>query len=180
MSDATAHYERREAEIGAEGMRTIERQVMLRLIDQRWREHLAEMDYLREGIHLRAMGQKDPLNEWQREGFDMFGVMIDAVARDFVVYLMHANVSTEEASAGSEPAVSNVRYTAPVDPSEAGSGVAAAAGSGVATAVAPAGATGPQGPQTPVVKSDWDGTPRNAPCPCGSGKKFKFCHGADR
>jgi preprotein translocase subunit SecA len=180
MSDATAHYERREAEIGAEGMRTIERQVMLRLIDQRWREHLAEMDYLREGIHLRAMGQKDPLNEWQREGFDMFGVMIDAVARDFVVYLMHANVSTEEASAGSEPAVSNVRYTAPVDPSEAGSGVAAAAGSDVASGVAPAGATGPQGPQTPVVKSDWDGTPRNAPCPCGSGKKFKFCHGADR
>ncbi len=172
-------------------MRSIERQVMLRIIDQRWREHLAEMDYLREGIGLRAMGQKDPLNEWQREGFEMFGTMVDAVARDFVIYLMHANVSTEVATTAAEPQVSNVRYTAPVDPSEAAptlAGVAAGAAAGAATAGGGAaggttatagGAAAPaDAPQAPVRKNDWDKTPRNADCPCGSGKKFKFCHGA--
>ncbi len=191
MADALAHYERREAELGADAMRSIERQVMLRIIDQRWREHLAEMDYLREGIHLRAMGQKDPLNEWQREGFEMFGTMVDAVARDFVMYLMHANVSTEAATTAAEPQVSNVRYTAPVDPSEAAptlAGVTAGAAAGAATAGggAAGGATATAGgvaapadaPQAPVRKNDWDKTPRNADCPCGSGKKFKFCHGA--
>ena len=173
MGDATAHYERREADLGADAMRVIERQVMLRIIDQRWREHLAEMDYLREGIHLRAMGQKDPLNEWQREGFEMFGAMVDAIARDFVMYLMHANVSTAAASASAEPAVSNVRYTAPVDPSESPGGLG-----GAATTPGTGAPAGEQPAAAPVVKSDWDKTPRNADCPCGSGKKFKFCHGA--
>ena len=73
MGRGVAYYGEREDEIGADVMRQIERQVMLRIIDQRWREHLYEMDYLKEGIHLRAMGQKDPLTEWQREGFEMFG-----------------------------------------------------------------------------------------------------------
>ncbi|MBL8777946.1 MAG: preprotein translocase subunit SecA, partial [Acidimicrobiales bacterium] len=76
MAEATAYYEAREEELGAETMRNIERQVMLRIIDQRWREHLYEMDYLQGGINLRAMGQKDPLVEWQREGFEMFGQMM--------------------------------------------------------------------------------------------------------
>ena len=76
MADATAHYEQREVELGADVMREVERQVMLRIIDQRWREHLEEMDYLKEGINLRAMGQKDPLTEWQREGYEMFGAMM--------------------------------------------------------------------------------------------------------
>ena len=79
--DATAHYERREAELTPTVMREVERQVMLRIIDQRWREHLEEMDYLKEGINLRAMGQKDPLVEWQREGFEMFGSMMKASPR---------------------------------------------------------------------------------------------------
>ena len=92
MAEAIEHYERREAELGAELMREIERQVMLRIIDQRWREHLYEMDYLQEGINLRAMGQKDPLVEWQREGFDMFGQMMDGIAQDFVRYVMHVQV----------------------------------------------------------------------------------------
>ena len=73
MADASAFYDKREAELGSEVMRDVERQVMLRIIDQRWREHLEEMDYLQEGINLRAMGQIDPLIEWQREGFEMFG-----------------------------------------------------------------------------------------------------------
>ena len=81
MAEATAHYEQREEELGADVMREVERQVMLRIIDQRWREHLYEMDYLQEGINLRAMGQKDPLVEWQREGFEMFGEMMQASPR---------------------------------------------------------------------------------------------------
>ena len=77
-------------------MREIERQVMLRVIDPRWRDHLKEMDYLQEGIGLRAMGQKDPLTEWQREGYDMFGQLMDTVADEFVKYVMHVQVVVEE------------------------------------------------------------------------------------
>ena len=96
MGEATAYYEPREAELGAETMREVERQVMLRIIDQKWREHLYEMDYLQEGINLRAMGQKDPLVEWQREGFEMFGAMMQGVAQDFVKYVMHAQVTVAQ------------------------------------------------------------------------------------
>ena len=92
MVDAHEHYERRETELGDEVMREVERQVMLRIIDQRWREHLEEMDYLKEGINLRAMGQKDPLTEWQREGYEMFGSMMKGIAQDFVRYVMHVQV----------------------------------------------------------------------------------------
>ena len=92
MAEATNHYEQREAEVGEDAMREVERQVMLRIIDQRWREHLEEMDYLKEGINLRAMGQKDPLTEWQREGFEMFGGMMTGIAQDFVRYVMHVQV----------------------------------------------------------------------------------------
>ncbi len=96
MGEATAYYEQREAEFGAETMRQVERQVMLRIIDQKWREHLYEMDYLQEGINLRAMGQKDPLVEWQREGYEMFGAMMQGIAADFVKYVMHAQVTVAQ------------------------------------------------------------------------------------
>jgi preprotein translocase subunit SecA len=194
MGQATAYYEQRESEITDEIMRKLERQIMLRIIDQRWREHLYEMDYLREGIGLRAMGQKDPLTEYQREGFEMFGEMMNSVAQDFVKYIMHAQVVADAspAAAGSgtaapaaqrdqPPEVSNVQYSAPADPSEsqglartpaAARAAAGGGGGGQATAEAEAPPV-----NTPVVKSDWDKTPRNAPCPCGSGKKFKMCHG---
>ena len=99
MADAAAYYEQREDELGAEVMRDVERQVMLRIIDQRWREHLEEMDYLQEGINLRAMGQKDPLTEWQREGFEMFGAMMKGIAQDFVRYVMHVQVVQQRAAA---------------------------------------------------------------------------------
>ena len=178
MGDAVAHYERREEEFGAESMREVERQVMLRVIDQKWREHLYEMDYLQEGINLRAMGQKDPLIEWQREGFDMFGAMMRAVANDFVTYVMHAQVTIAERPA-EEPKVADLSYTAPVDPSEAGSSMQAAAR---AQAIAEGGPVPVEAVEemvnTPIVKDEWEKTPRNAPCPCGSGKKFKLCHGA--
>ena len=81
---------------------------MLRIIDQRWREHLYEMDYLQEGINLRAMGQKDPLVEWQREGFEMFGQMMKGIAQDFVRYVMHVQV-VQQPSRGRRRAVQNVQ-----------------------------------------------------------------------
>ena len=174
MTEGVAHYHGREEELGSEQMREIERQVMLRVIDARWRDHLKEMDYLQEGIGLRAMGQKDPLTEWQREGYDMFGQLMDTVADEFVKYVMHVQVVVEDQS----PAVRNMTYTSPDDPS-AGPGPAPAVGMTLGTdgAEAAAPAEEPRA-QAPVVKSDWDKTPRNAPCPCGSGKKFKQCHGA--
>jgi preprotein translocase subunit SecA len=186
IREATAYYEQREAELGEDNMRELERQIMLQIIDQHWREHLYEMDYLREGIHLRAYGQKDPLLEWQREGFEMFGAMMKSIASDFVKYVMHAEITAAD-TPRQETKVQNVQYSAPADPSEAGSTLAQVARS--AAAGGDAGATTGAGsgvaeademaPQKPVVKSEWEKTPRNAPCPCGSGKKFKFCHGAN-
>lgn len=178
MGEATAYYESREAEFGSDAMREVERQVMLRIIDQKWREHLYEMDYLQEGINLRAMGQKDPLVEWQREGFEMFGAMIRAVSVDFVTYVMHSQVNFTEAPSDSVPAIENLEYTAPSDPSEVSNGMQAAALAHAADYgmdLAPESADDIV--QAPVVKSEWDKTPRNSPCPCGSGKKFKLCHG---
>ncbi|MGH9113616.1 MAG: preprotein translocase subunit SecA, partial [Acidimicrobiales bacterium] len=96
VDEALAHYEKREADLTPDVMRQVERQVMLRVIDQRWRAHLHEMDYLREGINLRAMGQKDPLVEWQRDGFDMFGQMMHGVWSDFIRYVMHVQVQVNQ------------------------------------------------------------------------------------
>src|SRR5258708_8164575 len=100
---------------------------MLQIIDTKWREHLYEMDYLQEGIHLRAMGQKDPLVEWQREGFDMFGQMMHGIAQDFVKYVMHAQVTVAQQEPLDAPQLSNMSYSAPEDPSTAGSTLGAAA-----------------------------------------------------
>jgi preprotein translocase subunit SecA len=172
MSDATRHFEEREVEIGEERMRQIERQVMLKVIDARWRDHLKEMDHLQEGINLRALGQKDPLSEWQREGYEMFGQLMATIAKEYVQYIMHVQIVTEDKPT-IEPRVANLSYTAPEDPSSAAPAGPAAAAS---PASAPAAAEEPA--QQPVVKTDWEKTPRNAPCPCGSGKKYKACHGA--
>jgi preprotein translocase subunit SecA len=178
MGEATAYYEQREEEFGASTMRQVERQVMLRIIDQKWREHLYEMDYLQEGINLRAMGQKDPLVEWQREGFEMFGAMMQGVASDFVKYVMHAQVTVAQPKLDTPTPIGNLQYTAPTDPSEAPSTMAEAArAQAVADGVEAPPEAAEEITQAPVVKSDWDKTPRNAPCPCGSGKKFKLCHG---
>ena len=176
MADATAYYTQREATLGETTMREIERQVMLRIIDQRWREHLEEMDYLQEGINLRAMGQKDPLVEWQREGFEMFGEMMKGIAQDFVKYVMHVQVVQQ-----GEPAVQvqNLQQISSESVSQDAFGNVAA--QAIASGeVDPAAMRQPEETKSqPVVKSEYDRTPRNAPCPCGSGKKFKQCHGSN-
>ncbi len=180
-ADAVRQYEEREEDFGADEMRQVERQVMLRIIDARWREHLREMDHLQDGINLRALGQKDPLTEWQRESFDMFGTLMASVRREYVQYVMHVQKLQPEQPSQTPK---KLDYTAPADPSERGTGVGApepAAGNGSAptrnAAQAPAAQKEAVSNQ-PVVKTNWEKTPRNAPCPCGSGKKFKQCHGA--
>jgi preprotein translocase subunit SecA len=175
MGDATRQYEGREEEFGADTFRQIERQIMLRIIDTKWRDHLKEMDYLQEGINLRALGQKDPLTEWQREGFDMFGKLMEAVNREYVQYIMHVQVVKEE-----QPKLQPQRfdYSAPEDPSEGPNPVPAVVAAESSHEAAAAAQADEPVAQQPVVKSEWDKTPRNAPCPCGSGKKFKVCHGA--
>ncbi|MDQ3390527.1 MAG: SEC-C metal-binding domain-containing protein, partial [Actinomycetota bacterium] len=193
MADATAEHARRETELGEEVMREVERQVMLRIIDQRWREHLEEMDYLKEGINLRAMGQKDPLTEWQREGFDMFGAMMKGIAQDFVKYVMHVQVvkhDESEAAPTQAPAaatapemVRDVQQSSSDDDTSSGfsrAASAAVADGEMAPEQAEASTTRPAASTKTetIVRDEWEKTPRNAPCPCGSGKKYKLCHGA--
>ncbi len=148
VADARQAYAARESELGADILRQVERSVMLSIIDNKWREHLADMDYLRAGIGLRAMGQRDPLVEYQREGFDMFTEMIDTVRSESVKYLFHVQLAEPGAGAPAQPAP-------PARP-------------------APQLVTAPSGP----VHADADRVGRNDPCPCGSGLKYKRCHGA--
>ena len=164
VDDAIQYFELREAELGAPTMREVERQVLLRIIDQRWREHLYEMDYLREGIHLRGLGQKDPVSEWQREGFDMFSSMLESAYRDFVKYAMHAEVVAAEEKTNRPD---SVKYSSSETPAELIS-------AGAPPKPAPA---APTAKQTQVVKTDAEKIGRNDPCHCASGKKFKHCHG---
>ncbi|HJP24714.1 MAG TPA: SEC-C metal-binding domain-containing protein, partial [Acidimicrobiales bacterium] len=167
-ADGLAVFERRETELGADTMREVERQVMLRIIDQRWREHLYEMDHLREGIHLRAIGQRDPATEWKREGFELFSQLDGLIARDFLRYVMRIQVTA--ASESGEP--EEVMTSGPEGPVTGAAAVAAAAG-----APARVEESTPV-PQATKVNSEWENTPRNAPCPCGTGRKYKQCHGA--
>jgi len=165
-TEALACYERREAEMGDDIMRQVERQIMLRIIDQKWREHLREMDLLREGIHLRAMGQKDPASEWQREGYEMFGMMMTSIALDFVRYVMHAEVAPTAQS----DSVALTGVTATKSDASPGTKVPVA---NAPRTVAPSEPVN----RTPVVKSDLERLGRNDPCHCGSGRKYKQCHG---
>jgi len=139
---------KRESELTSTVMRELERKILLSVLDRKWREHLYEMDYLQEGIGLRAMAQRDPLVEYQREGFDLFSAMMDAIKEELVSYLFNAEVQVEGDQVGAKgltptPApVTQLQYSAAeIEPTPAG------------------------------------GTSKNAPCPCGSGKKYKRCHG---
>ena len=148
LSDSEAAYQKRESDLTPTVMRELERKILLSVLDRKWREHLYEMDYLQEGIGLRAMAQRDPLVEYQREGYDLFTAMMDAIKEELVGYLFNVEVQVEGDQVGAKgltpaPApVQSLQYSAAeVEPSAAG------------------------------------GTSKNAPCPCGSGKKYKRCHG---
>ncbi|WP_246496324.1 preprotein translocase subunit SecA [Miltoncostaea marina] len=170
--DIMEAYDRREADLGAELVRDLERWVLLQLIDQHWREHLYNMDYLREGIHLRALGQKDPLSEYRLEGHSMFDEMMSTVKSEFVRYMFHIEV--DRAPEAEEQRVADVGYTYQDDPIQ---GFDAAAEEEQVAAEPEE-----RGPAVAVVEqrvlSEADKVGRNDPCPCGSGKKYKRCHGA--
>jgi preprotein translocase subunit SecA len=175
--DAMDAYERREAELGPELVRDLERWVLLQLVDQHWREHLYNMDYLREGIHLRALGQKDPLSEYRLEGHAMFDEMMDTVKTEFVRYMFHIQV--DRAPEAEEQKVADVDYSYQSDPVQGFEGAAADA---EAVEEAPEMEPEPRRGGVAVVEqrvlSDDEKVGRNDPCPCGSGKKYKRCHGA--
>jgi preprotein translocase subunit SecA len=176
FAEAMGYYEQREQALpgGADTMRRLEREVMLNIIDNKWREHLAEMDYLREGINLRAMGQQDPLVAWQREGFDMFGRMMDGIEDDYLKYVLHVEVLVDKPE---EPDLSQASYAAAEDPVQGSGAVQQAALAQPAEEGQQAPAMVDAAPQQPVMKSEQEKLGRNEPCWCGSGKKFKLCHG---
>ncbi|HEU4480999.1 MAG TPA: preprotein translocase subunit SecA, partial [Actinomycetota bacterium] len=167
LADALKVYQQREEEIGTEQIRKIERLVLLNVIDNRWREHLYEMDYLQEGIGLRAMGQKDPLVEYQREGYDMFARLQEVIKEDFARYIFHVEaVKEDERQAPARVRqerrqIPMAQMTAP--PPENGG--------------APGAEVERDDEGIHVTQAVSDKIPRNAPCPCGSGKKYKQCHG---
>jgi preprotein translocase subunit SecA len=147
VEDAEKVYLKRVDQIGDEVMRQLERTVVLSVIDNKWREHLAEMDYVRSGIGLRAMGQRDPLVEYQREGFALFEDLVASVKHDTIRYLFHVDV---------------VQRQQPEAPQ----------------AVMTSSAKSATQQKVRQVVRDGEKVGRNDPCPCGSGKKYKRCHGA--
>ncbi len=223
LSDAHTAYDDREEALGSEVMREVERRVMLSVLDRKWREHLYEMDYLQEGIGLRAMAQRDPLVEYQREGFLLWEAMTESVKEEAVGLIYHVDVQVEQPTEA--PALEPVHVSEMFGALGGGAGspavgeeLPALEAPGDGTEPAPAGAyaarqvevhgagldrpraaqqlhyTAPgddggvverdvvagRGPVASTNGSDpYAGTPRNAPCPCGSGKKYKMCHGAD-
>jgi preprotein translocase subunit SecA len=258
LEDVHRAYDEREAALGSEVTRELERRVLLSVLDRKWREHLYEMDYMRAGIHLRAMANRDPVVEYQREGFDMFRAMLDGIKEESVGFLFNLEVKTKAEQDAEAKAKQDEAEAAALAAAQEGTArvlarqaaEAAAAGSGTAapsTSAAPSG-NGPVA--TPTARRSGKGTPavakaapapapttpqpsgtgpelavkgldaprrkpeqlsysapsldgsakesgavkaaktatvtgskepsRNAPCPCGSGKKYKFCHGAAR
>ena len=173
-NEALEIYEARETELTAEVLRQVERQVMLLVIDQRWRQHLSEMDLLREGIHLRAMGQKDPASEWQREGFQMFTMMMTGISLDFVKYVMHVQTAKKTEDEGTDELEPQQLAGVTEQKQTADAGTRAAE---IPAAGAPLVKPDEAAARAPIVKSDLEKVGRNEPCPCGSGKKFKMCHG---
>lgn len=224
-----AEYAKLEDKIGSDGLRQLERRVVLAVLDRKWREHLYEMDYLKDGIGLRGMGQRDPLVEYQREGYQMYNSMIEAIKEESVQLLFHvdveqvahtedtttesdedAAVDTAESKLGLDKDEQDAQAadgesevtSAPSDSEndevdeEQAAAIAEAAKSseaGEASApvvVGPAPISHAEGkvpankrPKSVELKTPWadgrtfPGTPRNAQCPCGSGRKYKMCHG---
>jgi preprotein translocase subunit SecA len=161
------------ANIGPEVMRSIEKSLLLQLLDQDWKEHLLSLDHLRHGIGLRAYGQRDPLNEYKREAFEMFEAMLDRLREQITTLLAHVEIRPQEAP--------------PPPPLTTSAAASQSSQSGAARQVVAQGTSATNGAAR--VKSDlppgvdandpttWSRLGRNAECPCGSGKKYKHCHG---
>jgi preprotein translocase subunit SecA len=213
LSDAHVVYKEREELIGAENMRDLERRVVLSVLDRKWREHLYEMDYLKEGIGLRAMAQRDPLVEYSIEGSRMFDAMNYAIKEEAISFLFNVKFEiVNEVQTPEEQSQEGLSYSAPaenvggsefsdVPTGEEGAGGSAGGGSagGVGASraerrAAAGGGSGSSGAQKSQRSANeksmrgeasrpeadgraFPGTKPNDPCPCGSGKKYKLCHG---
>jgi preprotein translocase subunit SecA len=184
QEDARDAYAAKVEEYGAELMREVERYLVLQVVDVRWREHLESMEYLRDGIHLRAMAQKDPLSEYRSEGHGMFEELTATIQEEIVRYLLRIQIERPPEQGELEPAASaNGDGLTYEHESAAGSDAIRAAGAGDAPQQARAGATaGAAGAAATTVSTGQrvvtQQVGRNDPCPCGSGKKYKKCHGA--
>ena len=186
QADAQKAYDERESLVGEENMRELERRVVLSVLDRKWRDHLYEMDYLREGIYLRAYSQRDPLVEYQREGFEMFEAMMDGIKEESVGFLFNLEVEIEEDQDDVEEVQGEDDASVVPEHTHEGPRITA---KGLVAPKAPTNLsyTGPaedgeaevSGGTLATVEDDpYAGTGRNADCPCGSGKKYKKCHGA--
>jgi preprotein translocase subunit SecA len=164
VTAANAAFVEKIAQVGAESFTQFERMVLLQTIDSQWRDHLSALDYLRQGIHLRGYAQKQPKQEYKREAFELFGQMLDSVKNDVTKTLMTVRIQSseqiEEAAQALESRaenINNITYTAPTETGEPQTTLADVLAAGLEPAVPRVG--------------------RNDPCPCASGKKYKFCHG---
>ena len=167
IEEAAGLYEEKVRSIGEPVMRHFEKAVMLQQLDTQWKEHLAAMDYLRQGIHLRGYAQKNPKQEYKREAFQMFSEMLDRVKRDTVSILSRVQIRTEEEVEALERQrreAAKMKFQHAEAPAATGSS-------------APAPASRPEPPQHEPFVRDHPKVGRNEPCPCGSGKKYKQCHG---
>ena len=180
VAAAHASFNEKVAQIGQENFTQFERMVLLQSIDTHWREHLASLDYLRQGIHLRGYAQKQPKQEYKREAFELFGQLLDSVKNEVTRQLMTVRVQSseqlEEAAESMESradSIANITYTAPT---ETGEVEVRAEGASPRRAVAAA-AAGAGAGVTNADAAAFARVGRNDPCPCGSGKKFKQCHG---
>jgi len=175
---AHAQFQAKIDRVGIEQFTPFMRMILLQSIDSHWREHLAALDYLRQGIHLRGYAQKNPKQEYKREAFELFSQLLDIVKLDVTRILMNVRIQTEEEAARAAQAIEeradhigNVRYTHPNDDGSVSEEAAAAmARAAIATAAASSGPSFGGVATVPKVG-------RNEPCPCGSGKKYKQCHG---
>ena len=234
VADAKEQYGTIETKLGEEGLRQLERRVVLAVLDRKWREHLYEMDYLKDGIGLRGMGQRDPLVEYQREGYQMYNSMIEAIKEESVQLLFHIDLDSVAQTEDHEDIQQDVRDDQAVDQAEVAMGddveeqdevesdeiqlhepeepdqrddhadevLTAANEESIKEsyddneAIPESGLMGPapishaegkvpvsKRPKNEELKTPWangrtfPGTPKNAPCPCGSGRKYKMCHG---
>jgi preprotein translocase subunit SecA len=177
VEEAQQAYKKRESSIGSELMRNVEKQVMLRQLDFHWKEHLAGMDHLRQGIGLRSYAQKNPKQEYKREAFEMFGAMLDQVKHDTISILTRIRIQGEQDlddTAERRRAAAAMRFQH-AEASALGAGPSGAPPAAGQQQAGPVAAPPPE-PVAPFVREGRK-VGRNEPCPCGSGKKFKQCHG---
>jgi preprotein translocase subunit SecA len=186
IEQAARAYAEREQKIGSELMRNVEKQVMLRQLDHHWKEHLAAMDHLRQGIGLRSYAQKNPKQEYKREAFEMFGAMMEQVKHDTISILTRIRIQGEDDLAEMQRQREEQQKLKFQHPQASALGAQAPAAPAPGPVAAQQGQAAPQGlprqgGESPAAVETFvrDGRKvgRNEPCPCGSGKKFKRCHG---